>query len=392
MTLLIDDDDRYSRLRLIAWWDQARLAAARVLVVGAGALGNEVLKNLALVGVGTIFVVDCDTVERTNLARSVLFRASHCGRPKVEVAAAALRELNPDCRVVPLHGNVLTDVGLGLFRHCDLTIGCLDNREARLWVNRACWKVGRPWIDGGIQEINGVCKVFVPPDSACYECAMTERDYQLINLRYSCPLLSREDLLAGKVPTAPTIASLIGAMQVQEALKLLHGLPVEAGSAFVFNGVSNRSYSTKLPFRPDCLSHETLPPPLPLPLSARRNTAADLFAALPGSPDAGPWELRLDRDLVVSFDCVCGHNEPVLRPVFQVRQSAATCPACGETRSAQRTAAVYSASPLAQQTLATLGVPPFDIVRVVSAAGEQFVLLDGDAEALPAPAGVACAP
>ena len=98
----------------------------------------------------------------------------------------------------------------------DVVIGCLDNREARLWVNRSCWKVGTPWIDGGIQEISGVVKVFVPPDGPCYECAMTENDYRLINLRYSCPLLRREELQAGKVPTAPTIASMIGGLQVQE--------------------------------------------------------------------------------------------------------------------------------------------------------------------------------
>ena len=83
---------------------------------------------------------------------------------------------------MPIHGDVITDLGLGLFADVDLVIGCLDNREARLWVNRQCWKTGTPWIDAGIQEIQGVVKVFVPPDSACYECAMTERDYQLLNL------------------------------------------------------------------------------------------------------------------------------------------------------------------------------------------------------------------
>ena len=60
--------------------------------------------------------------------------------------------------------NIITEVGLGLFRDVDVVIGCLDNREARLWVNRQCWKVNTPWIDGGIQEINGVVKVFTPPD------------------------------------------------------------------------------------------------------------------------------------------------------------------------------------------------------------------------------------
>src|SRR3954454_11697250 len=267
--LYIDDADRYGRLRLIPWWRQEKLAAARVLVVGAGALGNEVLKNLALLGIGTTLVIDLDVVEPSNLSRSVLFRAEDGGQPKAEVAARRAREINPEVTILAKHGDVITDVGLGTFAAVDVVIGCLDNREARLWVNRQCWKVGTPWVDAGIQEIQGVVKVFVPPGSACYECAMTSRDYELLNLRYSCPLLRREDILEGKVPTAPTIAAMMAALEVQEALKILHGLPVAAGSAHVFNGVTNQFYTTLLPFRADCLSHETYPAPTPLPLSNR---------------------------------------------------------------------------------------------------------------------------
>ncbi|MDP7016576.1 MAG: ThiF family adenylyltransferase, partial [Pirellulaceae bacterium] len=175
---VIDDDDRYSRLRLIAWWDQERLAKSKILVVGAGALGNEVLKNLALLGIGHIYIVDFDEIEESNLTRSVLFRSRDRGRPKAEAAAAALKDLNPDTQVRSMRANIMTEVGLGLFKEVDVVIGCLDNREARLWVNRSCWKVNTPWIDGGIQEINGVAKVFQPPDGACYECAMTETDYR----------------------------------------------------------------------------------------------------------------------------------------------------------------------------------------------------------------------
>ena len=283
-TLVIDDDDRYARFRLIAWWDQEKLAAAKVLVVGAGALGNEVLKNLALLGVGTIYVVDFDRIETSNLTRSVLFRARDCGRPKAEVAAEALRDINPDTRVMPLLANIMTEVGLGLFRDVDVVIGCLDNREARLWVNRCCWKVNTPWIDGGIQEINGVVKVFVPPDWACYECAMTENDYRLINLRYSCPLLRQEDMLAGKVPTAPTISSMIAGLQTQEALKLIHGMP---GRRRAGDGLQRRGQ----PVLQDGLSAtRRLPQSRDLPRAGRTaafgaegergNTAAELFAAV----------------------------------------------------------------------------------------------------------------
>src|SRR4051794_11596384 len=276
-TLFIDDEDRYGRLRLIPWWRQERLAAARVLVVGAGALGNEVLKNLALLGVGTTYIIDLDVVEPSNLSRSVLFRAEDGGRSKAEVAARRAREINPEVTIVARHGDVITDVGLGTFAAVDVVIGCLDNREARLWVNRQCWKVGTPWVDAGIQEIQGVVKVFVPPGSACYECAMTRRDYELLNLRYSCPLLRREDILEGKVPTAPTIASMMAALEVQEALKLIHGLPVAAGSALVFNGVANQFYTTLLPRREDCLSHETYPEPLAVPLG-HADPVASVFA------------------------------------------------------------------------------------------------------------------
>jgi adenylyltransferase/sulfurtransferase len=379
--LFLDDNDRYAGLQLIAWWKQEVLRRAHVLVVGAGALGNEVLKNLALVGVGRLTIVDCDRIETSNLTRAVLFRAADRGRPKAEVAAAALADLNPDVQVRPILGNVLVDVGLGLFRDCDVVIGCLDNREARLWVNRCCWKTGRPWIDGAIQEINGVVKVFVPPDSACYECGMTENDYRLINLRYSCPLLRHEDLQAGKVPTAPTIASMIGGLQTQEALKLLHRLPVQAGAAIVLNGLTNRSYTTRFQRRDDCLSHETWPAPLALPLAAARDSARRLFELLQAHVGAIPdATLVLDRDLVVSLDCAtCGAARQVLQPLPRVPAAAAACPRCGQVSRPVIVHTVEAVAALAAHSLAALGIPAYDVVRVVGTGHEHFVLLADDA-------------
>ena len=373
-------DDRYSRLRLIAWWDQEKLRAAKVLVVGAGALGNEVLKNLALLGIGHVFVIDFDEIEDSNLTRSVLFRERHRGRRKSEVAAEAARDINPDTRVVPLHGNVITSLGLGLFREMDVVIGCLDNREARLWVNRQCWKITKPWIDAGIQEINGVVKAFVPPDSACYECGMTENDYKLINLRYSCPLLKREDILAGKVPTAPTIASMIGGMQVQEALKILHGLPVNAGEAIVYNGLSNQLYRTAYQRNENCLSHETFDDPTPLPCSAQ-STAADFFAQVRTATGwQGELTIELDRDLVTELNCRCGNSRPIMRPQQLVNHKEAECPACQELAKPQLVHQVSSDSPLADHKLADLGVPAYDILRVHAGDETRYFLLAADRE------------
>lgn len=377
-TLIIDDQDRYGRLRLIPWWRQEKLAAAKVLVVGAGALGNEVLKNLALLGVGTTYVIDRDTVETSNLSRSVLFRAEDSGRFKSEVAAARAAELNPEVAFHPIRGDILTDVGLGLFADCDVMIGCLDNREARLWVNRQCWKVGRPWIDAGIQEIQGVVKVFTPPKSACYECAMTAKDYELLNLRYSCPLLRREDLLAGKVPTAPTIASMMAGLQVQEALKLIHGMPVDAGCALVFNGVSNQFYRTALPFREDCLSHESYAGYRGVAVGASSRASEVLTIAR--KELEGPLSLVLDRDLVIALDCArCGWRQPVMRARSLVRQEEAICPKCRQAAHPETVSVVEEGSELADRPLAELGIPPYDIVRIDGARETGFYLMNSDA-------------
>lgn len=376
--LQLDAADRYSRLRLIRWWDQYRLRAAKILVVGAGAIGNEVLKNLALLGIGHIGIIDFDTIEDSNLTRSVLFRETDRGQSKARVAARALRDINPDVHAVAIHGNVLTEVGLGLFHDADLVIGCLDNREARLWVNRACWKTNTPWIDGGIEEINGVVKVFIPPESPCYECGMTENDYRLINLRYSCPQLRREEITAGKVPTTPTIASMIGGLQVQEALKLLHNLPVDAGHALVWNGLANNFYKTAYQRREDCLSHETYPTPIELPLSAHESRARDLFnAALSSFGGKDELTLLLDRDLILSFNCSCGHSWPVMRPNQLVSETEADCPRCNEFARPNMTHAIASDSLLTQETLSSLGIPPNDIVRLTDGQQELAFLLTG---------------
>ncbi len=375
---IIDDNDRYSRLRLIGWWDQDKLAAARVLVVGAGALGNEVLKNLALVGIGKIVLIDFDTIQNSNLSRSVLFRAADAGKSKSEVAAIATRQLNPDCRVLDLCGDVMTDIGLGLVRDCDVVISCVDNREARLWINRMCWKVGTPWIDGGIQEINGVAKVFSPQHGACYECAMTERDYQLIALRYSCPLLKLEDMQQGKVPTAPTIASIIGGLQAQEALKLIHGLDTATGSAMVFNGVANQFYKTEYQFREDCLSHEFYDEPFSASLSAAQSTVGDLFEAVEKETGYVCEAIELDRDFLVNLTCSrCDVGHEVNQPRNSVNMKRAICDGCGEVMTPSSINEVDS-GPLNHRKLSEIGIPAYDIVKVRTNQQMVFVLLAED--------------
>src|SRR5882724_5220317 len=135
-------EGRFARLEAIEWWDQSLLSRSRVLVIGAGALGNEVIKNLALLGIGEIVIVDMDRVELSNLSRSILFNEQDDGRSKAECAARQAQKIFGGLRVRPITGNVLADLGLGYFRRADVVIGALDNREARVFVNSACARVG----------------------------------------------------------------------------------------------------------------------------------------------------------------------------------------------------------------------------------------------------------
>jgi len=375
--------DRLGTFELISWWEREKVQAAHVLVVGAGALGNEVVKNLALMGIGHLYLIDFDNVEAANLSRSVFFREDDAGRSKAEVVAARAKALNPDIRVQYLHGDVTTQLGLGVVRRMDVVIGCLDNREARLAVNRFCYWMGKPWVDGAIQEWLGLARVFVPGQGACYECTLTEQARRELSLRYSCPLLARTDILLGKVPTTPTSASLIGAIEAQEALKLIHGLPVEAGKVVHYNGSTNDMYTSAYLPRDDCESHWTYGEIAELPLRAGQATLDDMLRL--ARADLGDQAvLDLDQELVVALECrTCRTVDRVLRPLAEVSLRAADCPSCGQTREAHMAHRITGEEDFLDRTLASVGVPPLHILRAHNGFEYRFYELTGDlAEAL----------
>jgi adenylyltransferase/sulfurtransferase len=370
--------DRLGTFDLISWWERDKVQAARVMVVGAGALGNEVAKNLALMGIGNILILDFDVIEAANLSRSVLFRERDNGRPKAEIAAARLRELNPDIQIQYFHGDVRTEVGLGVFRRMDAVVGCLDNREARLAVNRFCYWLNKPWVDGAIQELLGLVRVFSPEEGACFECTLTEQARREISLRYSCPLLGRANILLGKVPTTPTSASIVGAWQAQEALKLIHGFPVEAGRVLHVNGMTNHVHSTNYVRREDCESHWIYGDIIELDKRALDTTLIDMLQI--ARSDLGPdTVIELDQELVLSLECQkCQVVEDVMKPISLVSFDAAHCPTCGLVRQVEMTHAVVGDEPFLNLTLDALGVPPLHIIRAHNGREYRFYELTGD--------------
>lgn len=355
-------DGRFARLEAIEWWDQARLARARVLVVGAGALGNEVIKNLALLGVGHIAVADMDRVELSNLSRSVLFRETDEGRPKAQCAAEAARQIFGAMDVVPLDGNILADLGLGWFRWAEVVIGALDNREARVFLNSACARVGRPWFDGGIEVLHGVVRGFSPPATACYECTMSRIDWDLLNKRRSCSLLARRAIANQGTPTTPTTASIIAAMQVQEVVKWLHGRPALLGRGFVFDGAEHGSYPVNYPISPDCPWHEA-PAPIESVPWFRSDTPLRRICEEAAPRLGGLDAIDFARELVERLDCpACGRSEPVFQAIEKVAPEQVACPCC---RAERIPAFIHSLSPdsaLLDRTPRELGLPQWDIL------------------------------
>ena len=370
--------DRLGTFSLISWWERKKVANAKVMVVGAGALGNEVVKNLALMGVGHIFIVDFDTIELANLSRSILFRESDSGRKKAEVAAARAKEINPNVHVQYFHGDITTALGLGVFRRMDVIIGCLDNREARLAVNRFSYWINKPWVDGAIQEFLGLARVFVPGEGACFECTLTEQARRDLSIRYSCPLLARENILLGKVPTTPTIASIIAGIQSQEALKIIHDKPIKPGKVLHFNGMTNEVHTTSYTPVEDCESHWTYGDIIELPLRVDTTTLDDMLQI--AHRDLGPDAvIELNQELVLALNCPqCGTHEDILRPISEVGFNRAHCSVCGLLREVEMTHAIHGDENFLSRTLASIGVPPLHILRAYNTEEYRFYELTGD--------------
>lgn len=216
---------------------QARLAASKVLVVGAGGLGSPILYYLAAAGIGTLGVADPDTVSPSNLNRQTLHGPGDLGRPKTESARDKLAAFRPDLDL-RLHPFALDDGNAPeLVAGYDLVMAAVDSRESRRVINRACYARGVPWIDGGVDGFEGLVSAYRPPSGPCYEC-----------------LTRGAPDLPGHVPRLfGALAGTIGLLQVQEALKILLGIgrPL-VGRVLFYDSREPRFDVVEVPPDPSC--------------------------------------------------------------------------------------------------------------------------------------------
>ena len=259
----------------------------------------------------------------------------------------------------------------------------LDNREARLWINRAAWKVGRPWVDGAIEGINGVARVFVPGQPPCYECTLGETDWAILGQRMSCNLLAHRPDITGKVPTTPTISSIIAGIQVQEVVKLLHGLPTLASRGFVFEGLNHTSYVVEYTENPNCMSHYTIPELVRLPEPSSEWTIDSLWRR--AQLDLGTAEVTLEfsRDVIWRLVCPrCGAQEERFAPVGSVSYDEGACSCDGQRRVVETIHGYLGNEAWGRRKLSEIGLPLLDIVVARSVEREIGYLPEGDRKAV----------
>ncbi|WP_349260773.1 adenylyltransferase/sulfurtransferase MoeZ [Actinocrinis sp.] len=242
--LTVDEVRRYSRHLIIpdvAMDGQKRLKNARVLCVGAGGLGSPALMYLAAAGVGTLGIVEFDTVDESNLQRQIIHGQSDIGRSKAESARDSVREINPYVNVVLHEERLDSENVMEIFAQYDLIVDGTDNFATRYLVNDACVLLNKPYVWGSIYRFDGQASVFWSEYGPCYRCLYPEPPPP--GMVPSCAEGGVLGVLCGS----------IGAIQVTEAIKVLTGVgePL-VGRLMIYDALEMTYRSVKVRKDPEC--------------------------------------------------------------------------------------------------------------------------------------------
>lgn len=380
---------------LLSWFKKDKVKNARVLVAGAGALGNEVVKDLALFGIGHIFVVDFDQIELSNLTRSVLFREedAYSHAYKAEIVAKRAMEINPQIKVTPIVGNLFSEVGFGIYRSVDVVIGCLDSRIARYLLNRLCMRADKSWVDGSIENLTGTVRVYTPGVS-CYECGLSREEFNNIMLRTGCADVVRNQSSAGRVATTPISASIIGAMQVQEAMKIIHQeedngkFKTLQGKMLRYEGMTNSMNIYKFAsWKHNCPAHEKWENIIVGKNLSATMKVRELFSELKTLLGVKALEINMRNNKFID-KIVSDNPEKEYEVMLPESKLDDYINSNAELRKlSYRTLfhksyfeIIESDFPYQELTLQELGIPPYDVIEVPTDKGLFYVELSRDAQ------------
>lgn len=240
MTFSDDEIERYARhlvLVEVGGPGQQRLKAARVGLIGLGGVGAPAALYLAAAGIGTLRLIDDDTVALSNLQRQIAFDLADIGRPKVEAGVEALTALNPHVRVEPVAGRLTVATAARLVEGCDVVVDGTDDFETRFAVNAACVAARIPLVSGALGRWNGQVGVFT--GRPCYRCLV--------------PGAPPEAETCARVGVMGALAGVVGSMAALEAIKLIAGAgqPL-AGRLLIYDGLAGTARTVTVAADPDC--------------------------------------------------------------------------------------------------------------------------------------------
>ena len=311
-TLSPEERKRFDRQLRLPGWNQKALKESSVVIVGIGGLGAEIAKNLAMAGVGTLYLVDLDIIEHSNLNRQILFTDAEEGEPKSKVAARALRKINPNSRYLWYYSN-LEDIDPEIYAKADIYIAGLDSVTARNELMRRAVQFKKPMIDGGTATYYGHVYTYLPDVNSCLQCdpqRERERETLAACTLVGIPRKRSHCLLKGQLyfeskqnrppdtaqkeevkialdyanklvkehfpdsglftideavkmidqhdPTVISINAVIASIQTQESLKLLHHIKgIELGTVnpeyLIYNGLVGKFFYLEKPPNKNCL-------------------------------------------------------------------------------------------------------------------------------------------
>jgi molybdopterin-synthase adenylyltransferase len=355
--------DRYARQRITPGWNQDRIAGATVVVVGVGALGNEVAKNLALAGVGRFILCDPDTVAASNLSRTVLFGSEHVGRPKASVAAATLGTLAPDATVQARVADLGHGVGLGELADADVVLSCVDTIRARMRLLGRCMLAGAALIDGGTSSYGGEVRLRLSPDEACYGCTLSAHERGVSDLPWSC--FGTDG--GGPQPASIATTALVASWMSLAATQVILGLP-PAYRVLRIDTASGRTAPVTIERDPDCPHHRPLAGPVTTVAVTHQATVGELLAVLGPGDEPFTWE-----QFPLGWRCgTCGRyaNNATLSGGMDTNDTVLRCDLCGGVIRARFSQRLRDAPP--QARLSELGVAPEDILPVRAPGGEYL--------------------
>lgn len=250
------NEDKWDRTKRIGFLDIKKIQKAKILMVGCGAIGNEVAKNLILEGFQNISIIDMDYIVKSNLNRCLFFTELEADkkRLKAEVIAEKMKMMEPNLKV-EYYTKKIEDMPEDFIPSHNAVLGCLDNVGARLHLNAHSYYNKIPYIDAATLGLVGKVQVVIPPETSCLECGMNKTHMKIMEKRFSC---TGTDItfFEQKMPAEITTTAIVSAIQVRETAKIVSGHPETCiRNMFYYDGKRNVADELEIDINPDCPHH-----------------------------------------------------------------------------------------------------------------------------------------